>query len=208
MRVHCHACSFNMTTAEGVAALSVARTGAVAAKLIECSARMEAVDCRCQSVLWFAVHENRLRSARVSDRRADAGADTCAVARADACTDARADAGANAGARRAGRYRHRQRGARPRRHEQRLGLWIGVGIGSALGALALLLIVAATRSMRRATARSAARCSGTRRTPRISRNIAQQNYADAMDVRKSEIVYGTPPALSEVDNRGYQNSQM
>jgi hypothetical protein len=41
-----------------------------------------------------------------------------------------------------------------------------------------------------------------------AQNIAQLNYADAMDVRKSEIVYGTAPALSEVDNRGYQNGQM
>jgi hypothetical protein len=34
------------------------------------------------------------------------------------------------------------------------------------------------------------------------------NYGDATDVRKSEIVYGTAPALSEVDHRGYQNGQM
>lgn len=35
-----------------------------------------------------------------------------------------------------------------------------------------------------------------------------QEYGDATDVRSSEIMYGNAPALSEVDDRGYQNGHM
>jgi hypothetical protein len=36
----------------------------------------------------------------------------------------------------------------------------------------------------------------------------QQEYGDATDVRGSDVLYGNAPALSEVDDRGYQNGHM